>query len=223
MQKEIETQPTIFIEGSKTRSIRILHVDDDSSMLGLSKLMLLDFDNSFEIDQACCVEEGLRKLAAGHYDVVVSDYDMPQKNGLQFLTELREQKNEIPFILFTGKGREEVAIKALNLGADGYHDKQGSPETVFGELTHIIRRCVEHYKAKQDLIKSETKYSYLFSNMLNGFAYCKMIYDEKNKPIDFEYLEVNDAFTKLTGLKEKPLSGKKSLKQFLKLKKQTLK
>ena len=48
----------------------------------------------------------------GNYDVVVSDYEMPQKDGLQFLKELREQNNEIPFILFTGKGREEVAIQS---------------------------------------------------------------------------------------------------------------
>ncbi len=121
-------------------------------------------------------------MSSGQYDVVVSDYEMPQKDGLQFLKELRENKNNIPFILFTGKGREEIAIQALNLGAQGYHNKQGSPETVYGELAHSIRLCVEHNEDKQNLIKSETKYSYLFSNMLNGFAHCKMIYDKENKP-----------------------------------------
>ena len=134
--------------------IRVLHVDDDSSLRKISKLILLDLDSSFEIDQACCVDEGLSKLAVGCYDVVVSDYEMPQKDGLQFLTELREQKNEIPFILFTGKGREEVAIKALNLGADGYHNKQGNPETVYGELSHSINLVVDRSKAKQALLES---------------------------------------------------------------------
>jgi len=46
---------------------------------------------------------------------VISDYKMPQKDGLEFLKSLRDQNNEIPFIMFTGKGREEVAIKALIL------------------------------------------------------------------------------------------------------------
>ena len=52
---------------------------------------------------------------------------MPIKNGLEFLKELRDQQSDIPFILFTGKGREDVAVKALNLGADRYVNKNGSP------------------------------------------------------------------------------------------------
>jgi PAS domain S-box-containing protein len=138
-------------------NIRVLHVDDDISMLEMSKLMLLDLDSGFEIDKACCVDEGFSKLAEGHYDVVISDYDMPQKNGLQFLKELREQKNDTPFILFTGKGREEVAISALNLGADGYYNKQGRPETVYGELVHGIKLSVERKKAKLSILLNEVR------------------------------------------------------------------
>ncbi len=77
--------------------------------------MLLDLDSSIKIENACYADDGLKKLSLKKYDIVVSDYEMPQKDGLQFLKELREAKNEISFILFTGKGREEVAIKALNL------------------------------------------------------------------------------------------------------------
>ena len=96
---------------------RILHVDDDPENLETSKDILMNLKSNFEIDNACCVNEGLRKLATGNYDVIISDYNMPQKDGLEFLKELRDKKNEIPFIMFTGKGREEIAIKALNLGA----------------------------------------------------------------------------------------------------------
>jgi DNA-binding response OmpR family regulator len=131
-------------------TIRVLHVDDDPSVQEITKLMLLDLNSSFEIDWADCVDEGLKKLANGTYDVVVSDYEMPQKNGLEFLKELRFQKNEIPFILFTGKGREEVAIQALNLGANGYYNKQGSPETVYGELTYGILQGAKQNKTKQN-------------------------------------------------------------------------
>ncbi len=115
-----------------------MHVDDDPSVQEITKLMLQDLNSSFEIDWACCVADGSKKLASEHYDVIVSDYEMPQKDGLHFLKELRESKNEIPFILFTGKGREEVAIQALNLGAEAYINKQGNPETVYGELYHSI-------------------------------------------------------------------------------------
>ena len=149
MQAELECQPTINLEFSKTILIHVLHVDDDSSLLEISKLILLDLDCSFKIDCACCVDEAFKNLAAGHYDVVISDFEMPQKNGLQFLTQLREQNIELPFILFTGKGREEVALKALNLGADGYINKKGNPETVYGELSRCIRQSVAGKKTEE--------------------------------------------------------------------------
>ena len=135
-----------------------MHVDDDPSVQELTKLMLLDLDDRFDIDDASSVDEGLRKLNNGNYDVVVSDYEMPQKNGLEFLEELHKQNNQIPFILFTGKGREEVAIIALNLGAEGYHNKRGSPETVYGELSHSINHAGDRRKSKLALLESERRY-----------------------------------------------------------------
>ena len=116
---------------SKKDAIRVLYVDDDPSIIEISKQILMDIDARFEINDACCVDEAFKKLETGQHDVVVSDYELPLKNGLEFLRELREQHREIPFILFTGKDREEVAVKALNLGADSYINKNGSPETVY--------------------------------------------------------------------------------------------
>ncbi len=124
-----------------------MHVDDDPSILEISKQILTDM-GSFEIDHAYCVQDAFKKLASLQYDIVISDYEMPQKNGLQFLKELRMGKNDIPFILFTGKGREEVVIEALNLGADHYVNKQGSPGTVYSELAHLVSSAVEKSRAK---------------------------------------------------------------------------
>jgi DNA-binding response OmpR family regulator len=75
-------------------------------------------EGQFQVDIASSVNEAIGKMKEESYDAVVSDYQMPGKDGLSFLGELREKGNEIPFIVFTGKGREEIAIKALNLGAD---------------------------------------------------------------------------------------------------------
>ena len=95
---------------------------------------------------------------------------MPQKNGLDFLNELKEKKLKTPFVLFTGKGREEVAIKALNLGADGYYNKQGDPETVYGELSHGLTMIVKRRRAELQLIESEKKENAILSNALMGIA-----------------------------------------------------
>jgi len=151
----------------------VLLVDDDSSFQEISKQILLDMDTSFDFYCARCADEAFKKLALGHYDIVVSDYEMPQKDGLQFLKELRQKKKNIPFILFTGKGREEIAIKALNLGANAYYNKQGSPETVYGELAYGIRMCVERKKNEEDLLKIQR----LNEKILNSTPNLIYIYD----------------------------------------------
>ena len=58
--------------------IHVLHVDDDPTVIEISKLILMDIGN-FEIDDACCVDEAFKKLLTKQYDVVISDYEMPQK------------------------------------------------------------------------------------------------------------------------------------------------
>ena len=121
---------------------------------------------------------------------MVSDYEMPQKDGLQFLKEFHEQNYEIPFILFTGKGREEVAIKALNLGADGYFNKQGNPETVYGELAFGILQSVQKNRVEMALLLSEKKFRIYVSDSPVAFFVV-------NK--DGKYVEVNKAACSLLG------------------------
>ena len=80
-----------------------------------------------------------------------------------------------------------------------------------GELVqcvHIAKDITELKKAEEALRKSEEEYSSLFNNMINGFAYCQMIFDESGKPVDFVYLQINDAFEKITGLKRDVVVGK---------------
>ncbi len=75
-------------------------------------------------------------------------------------------------------------------------------------LQATVRDITERKKAEEALKKSEEEYSSLFVNMVDGFAYCKMIFDESEKPVDFVYLQINDAFEKITGLKKELVLGK---------------
>jgi PAS domain S-box-containing protein len=170
--------------------LHILHVDDDLCFLEVSKQILM-LENSFEIDVASSVTEAFKKLESQTYNAIVSDYEMPIKNGLDFLKELRDLQSDIPFILFTGKGREDVAVKALNLGADRFINKNGSTKTVYCELADAIKKTIERKKSKQLLVASESKYRKLVENSLQGIIVTKVA------PLKFVF--VNNAMGKILG------------------------
>jgi len=147
-----------------TTAIRVLHVDDDTSFLNVSREILLGIDSNLKVELASNVEEAIDKLEAHHYDVVVSDYELPEINGLEFLKRLRAQGNRIPFILFTGKGREETIKQALNLGADCYVNKPGNIEDTYLELSHSIQLLTEKHKIQLCIDGYEKRYGTLISN-----------------------------------------------------------
>jgi DNA-binding response OmpR family regulator len=146
-QLTVEFSKATAVDISKEVPIRVLHVDDDAGFLKTAKA-IVEMQGAFQVDTVSSVEEAWEKMKKETYDVVICDYQMPGKDGLQFLKELRQKGNKTPFIVFTGRGREEVAIKALNLGADGYFNKVGNPETVYCELAHGIRQSVERKRAE---------------------------------------------------------------------------
>lgn len=148
--------------------IRILHVDDDLDLLNTSK-QILELQGPFQIESANSVKEALERMKEREFDVIVSDYQMPEKDGLEFLEELREKGDNIPFILFTGKGREEVAIKAVNIGADFYINKIGRPDTVYPQLSHYIFQAVKKKKA-EDRLKYKVNYESVIAQISSQFV-----------------------------------------------------
>ncbi len=118
----------------------VLHIDDDEGFLELSKTFLKR--EAIDVTSALSGEEGIRKLKQKNFDAIISDFQMPGMNGLEFLDHLRTKGNDTPFIMLTGKGREEVAIKALNLGADHYLMKGSDIKSLFSELAHVIHKTI---------------------------------------------------------------------------------
>ncbi len=149
--------------------MRVLFVDDDSSVLRQAEIFLEDEDDRLDIETAVSVEEGLELLDDDKFDAIVSDYQMHGVNGLDFLETVREGRNSnIPFIIFTGKGREEVAMDALNLGANRYLQKRGDPKSQFKVLAQAIVQEIEHLKASRRLEEVEGMYQVVTENSPNG-------------------------------------------------------
>ncbi len=134
--------------------ISVLYVDDEAGLLEISKFFL-EQDPDFSVDTAISVPEALRLMQARKYDIILSDYMMPDINGITFLKDLKASSSSLPFIIFTGRGREEVVIEALNYGADFYIQKGGDPEAQFAELSNKIRHAVSRRRYEEELGISE--------------------------------------------------------------------
>ena len=130
--------------------ISVLYVDDDSNLLEICKLYLED-TGEFHVDISESAPHALDILKHRTYDVVISDYQMPEMNGIEFLRILKKTYPALPVMIFSGKGREEIAIIAFESGADFYLQKGGEPRTMYTELSHMIRKSVEQCRAKQAL------------------------------------------------------------------------
>lgn len=127
--------------------IRILHVDDDPSFAELTAAFLQRESDDLQVESVTSVEDALAKLDTDHVDCVVSDYDMPEQTGIHFLQTVRDRFPALPFILFTGKGSEEIASEAISAGVTDYLQKGGG-ET-YQLLAQRIENATKEYQARQ--------------------------------------------------------------------------
>ena len=135
--------------------LSVLYVDDEECLLEIGKTFL-EMDGSMQVEVSTSAQLKLQEWGTTSYDVVVSDYEMPLVNGIEFLETLRSRGDRTPFIIFTGRGREEVVIKALNAGADFYIQKGGAPRAQFAELTHKIKKAAERKRTEYALERSNS-------------------------------------------------------------------
>lgn len=169
--------------------LHILMVDEEPEILELASIYLPKY-GSYSIDKAYSVKEALSFLNNNSYDAIISDYEMPETNGLEFLKIIRQVDQSVPFIIFSGKGREEVVTEAFRSGADGYVQKSSNPWSQYAELDHQIDIASKKRYAEQELRMKE----YAIEMSFNGI----MMFDEEKKII-----YANKAAVKLHGYDSK--------------------
>jgi PAS domain S-box-containing protein len=134
-------------EVSNEKPIRVLHVDDEKNQLEFTKMFLEELDRGITVDSVSDPLEAMRLHSRNSYDVIVSDYKMISMTGLELLQRVRE-RSDVPFILYTGRGSEEVAESAFKAGADDYLKKEADLSH-YQVLSKRIRQTVEKHRAEE--------------------------------------------------------------------------
>ncbi len=125
--------------------VHVLHVDDDPHILEITKAFL-ERSGNIRVFPCSSVQEAFAHLTEHPVDVFISDYEMPEMSGLELLQTIRGHGCDIPFILFTGRGRESVAMSAINSGATFYVQKGGEPRSQYAELSDKVMKAYRQYR-----------------------------------------------------------------------------
>ena len=175
-------------------AIDVLHVDDDPSVLDLAEAYFERELDAAAVTSVTDPEAALDRLDGDSFDCIVSDYDMPEMDGLEFFEAIPERHRKIPFVLYTGKGSEEIASQALNVGVTGYFQK-GGPEQL-RRLANRVDQAADEYRTKEIADR--------YSTVIEALGYPVYVVDETGV---FRF--VNEPFAELTGYDREEIIGEK--------------
>jgi len=125
----------------------VVCVDDDPLILDLLETML-ERTGAFDVEGFTDPDEALDGICGGDVDCVVSDYEMQGLDGFDLLERVRAFDPDLPFILYTGRGSEEIAGDAISMGVTDYLRKEGGTAQ-FALLGHRIEEVVARYHAER--------------------------------------------------------------------------
>lgn len=121
---------------------RILIADDHSAIRsGVRHILASEFAH-IDFGEATTAAEVLNKLKDGVWDILILDIDMPGRNGLEILQQLKAEKSKLPVLVFSMHSEDQIAMRAIKLGAYGYLSKDAADT----ELVDAIRRILSGRK-----------------------------------------------------------------------------
>ncbi|WP_128225442.1 ATP-binding protein [Halobacteriaceae archaeon SHR40] len=131
-------------------TIRTLVVDDSDFFASLTADQL-ETEHGIQTVKATSADEALATLETGSFDCIVSDYDMPEMDGLDLYQQLSDSGSELPFILLTSRTDDEIVTEAITMGVDDYIRKGDvSQQDGFTVVANRIENVVSHRKTRQE-------------------------------------------------------------------------
>ena len=153
---------------------RVLVIDDEADIRESLELLLTAENYHVELAENATV--GLQKFESSAYDLILLDLMMPDRSGMEVLTEIRQRDIETPVFMLTAYGSVEVAVKALKLGANDYFAKPWDNEKLLIEIDHMIARGrLERENAQ---LKRALKQRYSFPNIVGKSNQMLRLLDE---------------------------------------------
>lgn len=174
-------------------AINVLHVDDEPDFADMAADFLERENERLSVETAVSASDGLARLEKDDFDCVVSDYEMPDESGIDLLNTVRTDQPDLPFILFTGKGSEEVASEAISAGVTDYLQKEAGTDQ-YQVLANRITNVVDKHRAE----KLVNRAFQAMNQSRDGIA----LLDENGK-----FVYVNEAYTEVVGYDQAELIG----------------
>ena len=131
---------------------RVLLVEDDKNLCFILKSSLEQMIGGYEVETAANGEEGLKRLAEGKFDVIVSDVEMPVMDGMTMVRHIREHHPQVAIIFITGLTTARDVINGYQSGADFYIKKPFLPEELDAHIQAVL-------KVKQSAVAPEREES----------------------------------------------------------------
>ena len=127
--------------------MKILIIEDNPDHAIVTKRILRRADRDYQVESVIEGREGIKKIMEEDYNLVLSDYRLPDSNALDVLKEIKSKGKDLPFIVTTSAGSEKIAVELMKQGAYDYVLKDISYQDT---LPIVIERAFERYKEKKE-------------------------------------------------------------------------
>jgi DNA-binding NtrC family response regulator len=141
---------------------RILVIDDEADIRESLELLLTS--ENYAVDLAENAAAGLHKFESGLHDLILLDLMMPDRSGMEVLTDIRQRDPETPVFMLTAYGSEEVAVRALKSGANDYFAKPWDNDKLLIEIDRMISKG--RLERENTQLKRALKQRYAFPNIV---------------------------------------------------------